>query len=92
MKTAAVRGPVRVDSESPFICSFVVGHKNEEVVAVLIGDLGRALHGTLRIHDIIEMEGRFINGDIIGEKQVYAISKINLPQDASTGRNLNAWG
>ena len=91
---AAVEGPVRVDSESPFFCSFVMRYKKEDVVAVLIGDLGRAIHRNLRIGDIIKVEGHFKPGGVMYpyQRQVFCIEQIELPQSAMTGRNLNIWG
>lgn len=90
----AVEGPVRIDGENPFMCSFVMRYNRDDVVAVLIGDLGRALYRTLRMGDILKVEGQFKSGGVVypNNRQVFVITKIELPKDAMTGRNLNLWG
>jgi hypothetical protein len=91
----AVRGPVRVDCESPFSCSFTAMINDEIIVAVLVGDLGRCIWRTLNIHDFIKVDGYVMEGSRCGYpqyKNVFAIENIILPVDAMTGKHLNAWG
>jgi hypothetical protein len=91
----AVRGPVRVDCESPFSCSFTAKINDEIIVAVLIGDLGRALWKSMRIHDLFRVDGYVMPGSMCGYpnyRNVFAIENITMLQDAVSGGNLNAWG
>jgi len=90
----AVIGPVRVDRESPFMATFMAKINNDEIVAVLTGDLGRSIYKTLRIHDLFRVDGYTMPGSRcdLDYKVVFCIEHITLPKDASTGRNLNLWG
>lgn len=90
----AVRGPVRVDRESPFMATFVSKIQNDDIVAVLTGDLGRAIYKTLRTHDMFRVDGYVMAGNRCGlnYRSVFVIEHITLPKDAMTGRNLNMWG
>lgn len=93
LEHAVIEGPIRIDSESPFVCSFVMRHKKDDVVAVLIGDYARSMYRTLRIGDIIKIEGSLKSGGSMYpcQNQVFVINTIELPQSAITGRNLNIW-
>ena len=90
---ACVDGPMRIDSESPFFVSFVMRHQRDDVVAVLIGDLARSFYGTLRIGDIIKVNGHFRPGGVMypNNRQVFCITEMELPKSAKTGRNINVW-
>jgi len=90
----SIESPICVDNDSPFFCSFVMRYKRDDVVAVLIGDLGRAIYRTLRMGDIIKVDGQFKPGGVMypTQRQVFCITNIELPQSATTGRNLNIWG
>ena len=89
-----ITGPVRVDGEDPFFCSFMTTYKGDDVLGVLIGDLGRALHKTLRVGDNIVVEGGFKPGGVMYPRNqlVFCIEKMELPEEAKKGRNINMYG
>ena len=89
---ACVDGPAKISCESPFIVTFVLRYRGDDVIAALIGNLARVFYKTLRIDDIIKVDGRFVNGSHIGYNQVFVVEKMDCPKSASTGRNLNVWG
>ena len=92
---ATITGPVRVDSEDPFFVSFMLNYRGDDVVAVLIGDMGRAIHKTLRIGDILtDVRAEFKCGGVMypHQRQVLVIESMLLPEEAKIGRNLNMWG
>jgi hypothetical protein len=83
----------KVVCESPFICVFNIEHRNETVVAALVGDLARSLGRTIRVNDKLALEGEMKDtvGILKGVKKAFVIHKMNLPEDAKIGRNLNKW-
>lgn len=87
------RSEAKVVCESPFICVFDIEHRNEIVVAALVGDLARSLGRTIRVNDNITLEGEMKDtvGILKGIKKAFLVHKINLPDDAKIGRNLNKY-
>jgi hypothetical protein len=89
---ACIDSTVEIANESPFICVFRMRAQNDDVIGALIGPLARSFYKILRIGDVVEVSGRFIDGMHLGYTKVFAISKINMPKAAATGRNINLWG
>jgi len=87
------RSKAKVVCESPFICVFNIEHKNEIVVAALVGNLARSLGNTIRANDNLMLEGEMKDtvGILKGVKQAFVVHKLNLPDDAKIGRNINKY-
>jgi hypothetical protein len=88
-----VLSEAKVVCESPYLCMFEIEHRGEIVVAVLVGDLARSLGKTVRMNDNLTLEGEMKDtvGIIKGIKKAFIIHKMNLPEDAKIGRNLNKY-
>ena len=78
MEEASIRGPVRIETESPFICTFLLDINNEITIATLIGNRGRALHKTLKENDTIRVSGHYKDGSHLGYGVVYAIKEMEV--------------
>lgn len=78
MENALIKGPVLVEMESPFICTFLLDINNEVIIAALIGDRGRALHKTLRQNDKIRVDGYYKDGSHLGYGVIYAIKEMEV--------------
>lgn len=78
MKKAIISGPVLVEMESPFICTFLLNVDNEDIVAALIGNKGRALHKTLKQNDAVRVLGYYKDGSHLGYGVVYAIKEMEV--------------
>jgi hypothetical protein len=87
----AIRGAVQVEVDSPCIVSVMIKRHNEDVLAVFIGDEARIVEREVRKHDILDVDGSFIDAEFMGLGTVFCIRKARFITDATTGRNLNAW-
>lgn len=89
---ACIDSTVEIANESPFICVFRMRAQNDDVIGALIGPLARSFHKTLRMGDVVKASGRFVDGVHLGYTKVFAITSIDMPKAATTGRNINVWG
>lgn len=78
MENATISGPVLIEMESPFICTFLLNIDDEVIIAALIGNRGKALHKTLKENDTVRVDGHYKDGSHLGYGVVYAIKEMEV--------------
>ena len=87
----AISGQVQVEVDSPCIVSVKCKLNNEDVLAVFIGDEARSVHRTCRMHDVLDVDGHFIDAGFLNLGTVFCIRKARFLDGVSTGRNINTF-
>ena len=80
MIKATITTQINVAIESPFCLLFGIEAYGDPVVAALMGDQARALHGSLQVGDEINISGRFMDGSHMGHRSVFYIRDMEAPR------------
>ena len=85
---ATITGPIHVVGEGPiFRAIFPMDIGNDPITAGLVGAKGYLLSKIVRPGDEVMVEGHFITEKTFGK--IFVLEYMNLPEEASKGRNLN---